>query len=115
MDAYRKAEKNNIKTAFSSIAIEHWYLIHFKKTAKPFSTCEALIKELKKYFLEYQKTKQNDYFFLKDKLEAAFENANWLKKRMREKIEEGKHITELNPYTDVDVLVKFLLAFSKNK
>ena len=114
-EAYKQAEKNNIQTAFSSIAIEHWYLVHFLKTAKPFTTCEALIKELKKYFPEYQKTKQNDYILLKDKLDTVFKNADWLKKQMQGHIEEGKHITELNPYTDVDVLVRFLLAFSKNK
>ncbi len=112
LDAYLQAIKNNIKIAFSSIAFEYWYLLHFKKMAKAFPICKALEKELQKHYPDYKKAAQNDYVLLKNKLETAFENTVWLKKQMQHNIKEGKHITELNPYTDVDDLVKFLFSFS---
>jgi RloB-like protein len=110
MDAYDLAGSKDIRVAFSSIAYEYWYLLHFKQTAQAFQNANALIKALRKFFPEYQKAGQNDFVLLKDRLPDACNNAAWLKVQTKHFIEEGKHLTELNPFTDVDQLVRFLVS-----
>lgn len=110
MEAHDLAGSNNVKVAFSSIAYEYWYLLHFRQTAKAFSDADALIKELLKFFPEYQKARQNDFILLKNKLPDAHTNTGWLKAQMQHLLDEGNHLTELNPFTDVDDLVSFLMA-----
>ena len=109
LDAYRLAGTSGISVAFSSIAYEYWYLLHFKQTAKIYLTAEPLIKELEKHIANYRKGCQNDFLMLKDKLPTAHENAIWLREQAKQHLEDGKHLTELNPFTDVDQLVAFLL------
>lgn len=105
-DAYDKALKSGFKVAFSSICFEQWYLLHFKKSGKSYSTPDDLVRALKKEYLNYEKAKQNDFANLKSNLENAFENIVWLRKQSEI---DGKHITDQNPWTDVDVLVQELI------
>ncbi len=39
-------------------SIEYWFLLHFKHTTRPFGTSKAVVKELKKYIPQYDKTEQ---------------------------------------------------------
>lgn len=39
-------------------SIEYWFLLHFKHTTRHFGTSKAVIKELKKYIPQYDKTEQ---------------------------------------------------------
>lgn len=109
-DAYDKGLKSGFRIAFSSICFEQWYLLHFKKSGKSYSTPDDLIRALKKEYLNYVKAKQNDFANLKGNLEIAFENVLWLRKQS---VMEEKHITDLNPWTDVDVLVRELIEIEK--
>lgn len=103
--AYEMAAKNGFNVAFSAIAFEIWYLLHFTRSAKAFENDKKLLLELAKYFPNYQKAKQNDFAYLKDKLDQALENISWLKKHQPEEA----HITDRNPWCDVDVLIRQLL------
>ncbi len=47
---------------------------------------------------------------LKDKLSIAQKNAEWLRAQAKQHLDEGMHLTELNPFTDVDELVRFLFS-----
>ncbi len=48
------------------------------------------------------------------KLQSAFENSEWLRHKMQGELRKcGGRIYELNPYTDVDFLVRNLLAYEK--
>lgn len=113
MEAYQMAMDNKVKVAFSSIAYEYWYLLHFQQVAQYFMDAGSLIKELRKHFPNYQKACQNDFVTLKDKLPTAQKNAVWLRGQTQQHLDDGKHLTELNPFTDVDNLVAFLLAIGK--
>ncbi|MFK7945999.1 MAG: RloB family protein [Saprospiraceae bacterium] len=106
-EAYDNAikDKLEIKVAFSAICFETWYLLHFEKSAKSYSNASKLIITLKKHYPNYQKAKQNDFVNLKPNLQKAIENAKWLRKRMND---EEMHITDYNPWTDVDLLIKDL-------
>lgn len=101
-NAYDNAIKDKIKVAFSAICFETWYLLHFEKSAKPYPNASKLIVTLKKYYPNYQKAKQNDFLNLKPNLSEAMENASWLRKRMED---DDTHITDYNPWTDVDLLM----------
>lgn len=39
-------------------SIEYWFLLHFRHTTRYFGTSKAVIKELKKYIPQYDKTEQ---------------------------------------------------------
>ncbi|MBL7792782.1 MAG: RloB domain-containing protein, partial [Saprospiraceae bacterium] len=103
--AYEMATSEGFNIAFSAIAFEIWFLLHFAKTAKAFQNDKQLLIELVKYYPNYHKAKQNDFANLKDKLDLAFENVNWLKKQFP----GNNHLTDYNPWTDIDILIRQLL------
>ncbi len=104
--AYDLALKQSFKVAFSAIAFEKWYLLHFVRSARAYADGESLCRELRKCYPNYEKAKQNDFAYLKDKLESARENAIWLRNHLQE---EDKHVTDRDAWTDVDELVLELL------
>ena len=103
--AYNDAIKEKFNVAFSAICFENWYLLHFVKSAKAFSEGKKLITELKKYYPNYEKAKQNDFEHLKTKLSKARSNAVWQRKQVGD---ERKHRIDHNPWTDVDMLIAYL-------
>jgi RloB-like protein len=136
----KKEGEREVKIAFSSIAFEHWALLHFTKCDKAFSKSDC--KDNKEhviscgtrqnpddchgercvagYMREYNFCKDyaksgNYYFNHLDKKEVAFKNAAWLRYKMRGNLnEQNAKIYHLNPYTDVDVLVKRLYGINTN-
>jgi hypothetical protein len=103
-----------VNIAFSSIAFEQWVLLHFVKLATSFSKSAHIVEELrtKGYFPDYEKKAYIDtYSFLKDKTLQAIENSAWLKHQLEKSgLLPANPIYELNPYTDVEVLVTRLLS-----
>ena len=103
-----------VNIAFSSIAFEQWVLLHFVKSATSFSKSAHIVEELrtKGYFPDYEKKAYIDtYSFLKDKTIQAIENSAWLKHQLENAgLLPAGPIYELNPYTDVEILVMRLLG-----
>src|SRR6186713_2987315 len=67
-----------VHIAFSSIAFEHWVLLHFEKSNRAFVKSAAIVQLLHDsgYFPEYEKKAYIDtYSFLKDLTLQAMENA----------------------------------------
>ncbi len=119
--AFQLAEKRgkNVKIAFSSIAFEHWVLLHYEQNKTPFPKSEDVIEHLEKsgYYPGYMKREQKAvliYPDLRDKTETAIENAAWLRYETRSDLalQNGK-IYQVNPYTDIDRLISILLNFDK--
>lgn len=107
--AFDMAYANKIKIALSSICFEYWILLHFEKTSKAFKKCDQIISYIRKnHFSEYLKNK-NAYFDLRGKLNQAIENGEWLLKQNQADIDKGRKIYELDAYTDVHILVDYLL------
>lgn len=102
-----------VHIAFSSIAFELWVLLHFEKSDKAFPKSAGIVQLLrdKGYFPSYEKKAYLDtYSFLRDRTLLAMENAAWLRHELaRAGMLDGRPLYELNPYTDVDVLVARLL------
>jgi len=121
-DALKQANQSingkRVNIAFSSIAFEHWVLLHFKKCKKPFNKSREIIVEKftdnEAYFPDYTKSSNIDiYPKLKSLTSKAIENAAWLRCVMRDKIARNP-VYETNPYTDVDVFVKRLFNINEN-
>lgn len=112
-EAYDKSVQEDFKIAFSSMCFEVWYLLHFNYSTRSFTLCEDVVKQLKIYYKNYKKAEknkrksQNHYLDLKDKQERAIKNANRLRKAIA-KNQEVQHITDYNPWCDIDILVNEL-------
>lgn len=135
-----KNGKREVKIAFSSIAFEHWALLHFTKCAIPFpkSDCKddkdrilfcgtgkhsedchgrrCVAGYMRKHNFCRDYAKSGSYYFNHlDKKDAALKNAAWLRYKMWGKLKEQNHkIYKINPYSDVDVLVKRLFGIKTN-
>lgn len=112
-ETFTKAEATGINIAFSSISFEFWFLLHFEYTTKAFYKSDELIRYIKqkKYIPNYHKSDDN-YPFLREFTLTAINNAKKLRENIQFEFDHGKKIYELNPYTDVDVLVDMLLSLS---
>lgn len=107
------ARDNKIKVALSVMCFEYWILLHFEKTQKSFSKCDDIIRYIKKnHFNDYQKN-VNAYSLLKDKINLAIENGEWLMKQNQNDIDRGTKTYDLSTYTDVHLLVQKLLKPKK--
>ncbi|MCP4346785.1 MAG: RloB domain-containing protein [Desulfobacterales bacterium] len=119
--AFKLAEKRGKKVniAFSSIAFEHWVLLHYEQNKTPFSKSGNVIDYLDKsgHYPGYMKREEKAeliYPELRDKTETAIENAAWLRYEMKTDLDlqDGK-IYQINPYTDIDRLISILLNYNK--
>lgn len=124
-EAFQKAEAGangkKVKIAFSSIAFEHWVLLHFEQNHTAFLKSNTLIEDrfLAKgagFFPNYAKNRETDiYPVLEDKTLMAVENAAWLRQQVNSALQNADgNLYEVNPYTNVDELAKLLLDLPYN-
>ena len=111
--ANRKINGKKVNIAFSSIAFEHWVLLHFEKNNTAYEKSKHIednkFKTNETYYPDYSKRATVDiYPMLQSRTKTAIQNASWLRFRQKNEL-ETKPIYEINPYTDVDVLVRRLL------
>ena len=99
--AFDDAQKHGIKLGFSSIAFEHWILLHYEQNRTAFPKSQNVINYLreKKYFTGYSKKADiSIYPRLKDRTKTAIENAAWLRMEMaKNRADCDDIIYELNP------------------
>jgi hypothetical protein len=114
--AFSDAQKYGIKLGFSSIAFEHWILLHYEQNRTAFPKSQNVIDYLEQagYFPGYSKKADiSIYPILKNLTKTAIENAAWLRMKMANNLAAcDNKIYELNPYTTVDELVMKLLDFN---
>lgn len=109
-ESFNRAKANQINIAFSSISFEYWFLLHFEYTTRPFTNCDELEHHLKhkQYLPNYDKG-GNYYHLLKDKTKTAIQHAIRVQEHWQFDLDRGTPLYNLNPYTDVDKLISFLL------
>ncbi|WP_158307975.1 RloB family protein [Microcoleus vaginatus] len=114
--AFDDAQKHGIKLGFSSIAFEHWILLHYEQNGTAFPKSQNVIDYLEQagYFTGYSKKADiSIYPRLQHLTQTAIENAAWLRMEMAKNLAAcDDKIYELNPYTTVDELVMKLLDFN---
>jgi len=107
--AFNMAYANKFKIALSVICFEYWVLLHFEKTCKVFTKCDNIISHIRKnHFSGYLKS-ENVYIDLKDKVNGAIKNGEWIVKQNQNDIDRGRKFYELAAYTDVHILVERLI------
>jgi hypothetical protein len=126
--AFDFANTHNIRIAYSSIAFEHWVLLHFERNSTAFirSDCESRNEACTcngsvcvctylrgKHYPTYKKGSYRLYSELRSLNTAAIENCAWLKFKSRTWLSPQLSIQspyDLNPYTDIDNLLKMLFG-----
>lgn len=115
-EAFLYAKRHDVNLAFSSIAFEHWILLHYEQNRTAFPKSQNVIDYLEHagYYTGYSKKADiSIYARLKDLTKTAIENAAWLRMEMAKNLADSENrIYELNPYTTVDKLVMDLLGFN---
>ncbi|WDZ99604.1 RloB family protein [Mucilaginibacter sp. SJ] len=100
---FRQITRDRFEFAYSAIAIEHWFILHFEHCGRSFQTGEEALKHLTKLWPEYHKTRLNHYKHLREQLALAMERAELVNHRQDE--ETPIHIR--NPYFTIQRLVNF--------
>ncbi|MBE8723531.1 RloB family protein [Flavobacterium hungaricum] len=128
-----------VNIGFSSRSFEHWIILHFEKNKKEFlvtdckdekdeplgcnkdigckgQTCLCGYIRTNTPLVNYSKSNSPKDFedmmnvLMKPaNLRKAISNAEWLREEIRNSEESNKPIYELNPFTDIDYLVKKLI------
>lgn len=103
--AINYAEKQEIKVILSNPCFEVWFVLHFEDGRAPYDSSDKVIDKLKQYVPDYEKSR--DMFeVLQGNMEKAISRAEQLR-RYHEDNDTVK-LSEQNPMTDVDRLVKLL-------
>lgn len=120
--ARRKALDNGIFIAFSNVCFELWILLHFEYSTAEYVTCDDLIKNsslktnLTRLGVKDYEKGINIFDKIQDKIENATKNAIKVRKASKSSAPSGKHKPyQLNPYTDVDEILKAIQIFVKVK
>lgn len=117
-ETFRDAFASNVKIAFSSISFETWILLHFIYSTHAYKSCDELMKKLDKYFTHGYNKALNNLFEETTgpnhaRLQTAIANAKRLNREIQ-KVNTGRPIFELNPYTNVHELLESIDKFIKD-
>lgn len=102
-DAFRIIDREGYQIAYTSICIEHWFILHFEHCGRAFRTGEEALRYLNRLWPEYHKTRTNAYKELKERLELAIDRANMLNRNGQVDLPTA----ERNPYFTVQALIGF--------
>lgn len=99
--AIDKAKSNDLDMVLSNPCFEFWYLLHFQRTSRLFSSTADVITCLKKHIKDYKKNSDvfDTLYSLTDK---AISNA---KNVLKEKGQNERNLKDCNPSTHVHQLV----------
>ena len=101
--AFKIIESEKISIAYSSLCIEHWFILHFEDCGRSFQKGTEALNHLKTKWPAYHKTKINHYQEIKHNLEAAIQRA----KVLRKTVQLDQPIHRRNPYFTIDKLIDF--------
>jgi hypothetical protein len=106
-DVFKIIKRDNFKFAYSSICIEHWFLLHFEDCGRAFlSAAEAKTYLVNRHWPQYHKTQINHYKHLEGNLQVAIQRARNIRKRADD---EEDNYEVANPYFTVDKLIEMLI------
>lgn len=101
-ESFQLIDKVDFKFAFTSLCIEHWFILHFEDSGRAFQRGEDVVRYLQGLWPEYHKTKINHFQKLKPDLESAIERADRINKR-----QEDLPVFERNPYCSIPDMIAY--------
>ncbi|MBA3900375.1 MAG: RloB domain-containing protein [Bacteroidetes bacterium] len=102
-EAFEIIHREGFQIAYSSICIEHWFILHFENCGRAFQNGDEALSYIKRLWPEYHKTRIKHYSFLKDKLNEAISRAAVL----RNNSSPDRLLHEKNPYFTIDKLIEY--------
>ncbi len=96
-------EKERFQVAYSSICLEHWFILHFEYCGRNFGDAESTVRHLRSLWPAYHKTKVNHFNELRPNLDVAISRAEQLCKEK----EKDYPILNRQPYTTVHRFIAF--------
>jgi RloB-like protein len=102
-EAFELISKYGFRIAYTSICLEHWFILHFEHCGRSFPNGDQALNYLNRLWPAYHKTKINAYKELKERLAAAIDRANTINRNQNEEIQ----VHERNPYFTVHELIRF--------
>ncbi len=118
-ETFKGAEEEGIGIAYSSISFETWILLHFTYSTRSYRSCDELMKVLDRHYPNGYDKAMNNLFEETagadhSRLPTAIANAKRLNREML-KVNVGKPVFELNPYSNVHELLAAIDAFIMKK
>lgn len=107
MKADKIANKKNLKLLVSNPCFELWYLCHFIRSTRQYSSSSAVVEELKRYYPQYKKEDDSIVEAVREKTGVAIENAKFIEKHCLENGYENRTAT-FQPSTDIYKLIEIL-------
>ena len=101
--AFELIERFGYRAAYSSMCIEHWFILHFEQCGRAFANGEEATRYLKALWPAYHKTKVNAYYELRAQLQDAISRAIMVNQHQDNELP----IHRRNPYFTVQELVDF--------
>ena len=102
-EAFEIISREDFKIAYSSMCIEHWFILHFENCGRAFMNGEETLTYIKHIWPEYHKTKIKHYDYLKPNIDVAISRAITL----RNNLPDDTLIYEKNPYFTIDSLIDY--------
>ena len=107
LKAHKIANDHGIKLILSNPTFEVWYILHFIKSTKSYSSNKDVLDHLNTFIPNYNKSTNYYKEYLCDKTDIAIANANDLMK-YHKRISNKTKVEECLPSTDVHKLVEVL-------
>lgn len=101
--AFSIIETEEFCIAFSSVCIEHWFILHFENCGRSFQNGEEALHYLRSKWPNYHKTKIKHYEELRNRLDTALVRAKAFRRNVQTDL--PKH--QRNPYFTIDKLIEF--------
>lgn len=100
--AFKLILREGFKFAFTSLCLEHWFILHFEDCGRAFQRGDQVLGHLRGLWPAYHKTRLDHYRLLRDQLPIAIDRA----KRINER-QEDLPTFERNPYCSLPDLILY--------
>lgn len=106
---FQQQSKTSIKIAYSSICIEHWFILHFEDNRQSFPSAKQATERIenlwkREFHEQYHKTKIKHFERLQHKLPDAIERAKAIQLQAEA---DNKPLENRNPYFTIHEFVQF--------
>ncbi|MCF8374306.1 MAG: RloB family protein [Bacteroidales bacterium] len=101
-EVFRQLLGSNIRFAYSSIALEFWFLLHYRNTSRQYPLADDVINDLIQYLGTYSKTDSAIWGRLNPNYQIAKERAKAIRTQHQR---DGVPLPNCKPYSNMDELV----------
>lgn len=98
-----------IRVAYSSICIEHWFIIHVEDNRQSYQNAHHALQRIERLWQnefnqDYHKTKANHFEKLKDRMPIAIERANSI---AQQAVADGIPLASRNPFFTMQEFIQY--------